>query len=81
MATLAVVDTEKNRVLNLVAWDGVTDPAKFSQGHIIYVPYDQSIHPWSWRGREDIDIGSNWQQVFDQQNPIVTDESQFDPAI
>ena len=81
MATLAVIDTQKNRVLNLVVWDGVTDPTSFTQGHIVYVPYDSTIHPWSYRGKEDIDIGSNWLQVFEEQNPPATDESQFDPTI
>jgi hypothetical protein len=81
MATLAVIDTQKNRVLNLVSWDGTTDPSTFNQGHIQYVPYDQAIHPWSYRGREDIDIGPNWLQVFEEQNPPPQDDGNMDVTI
>jgi hypothetical protein len=81
MATLAVIDTQKNRVLNLVVWDGVTDPTSFTQGHIIYAPYDPAIHPWSYRGKEDIDIGPSWLQTFEEQNPVTVEETVEDPTI
>jgi hypothetical protein len=78
MATLAVVDVQRNRVLNLVVWDGETDPRVFSSNNIQYVPYDPSIHPWSYRGKEDIDIGPGWQQIFEEQNPPPVDSGNTD---
>jgi len=81
MATLAVIDTSKNRVVNLIAWDGEKDPASFNNGNFQYVPYDPTIHPWSYRGREDIDIGPNWLQTFEEQNPVIAEETVDDPTI
>jgi hypothetical protein len=81
MATLAVIDTDRNRVINLIAWDGIKDPTTFSHGNFQYVPYDPTIHPWSYRGREDIDIGPNWQQIFDEQNPPIDMSGNSDETI
>jgi hypothetical protein len=81
MGTLAVVNTRTNRVLNIVVWDEITDPSTFSNGDIQYVPFDPTIHPWSYRGREDIDIGPNWRQTFDEQNPPVDTGGNSDETI
>ena len=69
---LAVIDKQKNFVINLVGWDPEVqpDPSIFGNERVEYVEYDPAIHPWGQFGPLQIEVGPGWEQAFNALYPL-----------